>query len=134
MTADLEFLMCDLCHVYFHKDIFCPHRRACRGPNCTEMDKSEAETITKRLDQAERRLTESCSAAMGSAAVVVGPSQPLASCLVGKSITVDQEVQRRRDAVRTSVSDRYAERTVAQSRERAKRIDVDALMADLDAK
>ena len=52
-TADLEFLQCDLCLTYFHKDIFCPHRRDCKGLNSQEMKKSEAEKMRVDLDKLE---------------------------------------------------------------------------------
>ena len=52
-TADLEFLQCDLCHTYFHKDIFCPHRRECKGAGSQELKKSEAEKLRVELDKEE---------------------------------------------------------------------------------
>jgi NAD-dependent SIR2 family protein deacetylase len=52
-TADLEFLQCDMCQTYFHKDIFCPHRRECKGKDSKELKKGEAEAILKQLDKEE---------------------------------------------------------------------------------
>ena len=52
-TADLEFLQCDLCRTYFHKDIFCPHRRECKGPGSVELKKAEAEQLLRELNRNE---------------------------------------------------------------------------------
>jgi hypothetical protein len=66
-TADLEFLQCDMCGTYFHKEIFCPHRRECRGKDSKELKKAEAEQILKQLDKEEdARLQNNISAAQRS--------------------------------------------------------------------
>lgn len=54
-TADLEYFKCDMCHVYFHRDIFCPHRRECKGKDSQELKKDEVAVIADRLDEADRR-------------------------------------------------------------------------------
>ncbi|RNE95124.1 uncharacterized protein Tco025E_10169 [Trypanosoma conorhini] len=55
VTADLEYFKCDMCGVYLHKDIFCDHRRECKGLDSTELKKSECRQIEMELDQETRR-------------------------------------------------------------------------------
>ena len=65
-TSDLEFLQCDMCLTYFHKDIFCPHRRECKGANSQEMKKSEAEKLRIELDKQEDSRTSPDSSSSSS--------------------------------------------------------------------
>ena len=53
-TSDLEFFMCDMCQVYVHRDIFCSHRRECKGPNSQELRKAECEAIWGQIDKVLR--------------------------------------------------------------------------------
>ncbi|ORC85262.1 uncharacterized protein TM35_000361220 [Trypanosoma theileri] len=55
VTADLEYFKCDLCGVYFHRDIFCDHRRECKGLDSTELKKSECRQIEAALNEEMRR-------------------------------------------------------------------------------
>ncbi|RNF04706.1 hypothetical protein TraAM80_05040 [Trypanosoma rangeli] len=55
VTADLEYFKCDMCGVYLHKDIFCDHRRECKGLDSTEMKKSQCRQIELALDEETRR-------------------------------------------------------------------------------
>eukprot|EP01060_Flectonema_neradi_P003394 TRINITY_DN12176_c0_g1_i1.p1 TRINITY_DN12176_c0_g1~~TRINITY_DN12176_c0_g1_i1.p1 ORF type:complete len:150 (+),score=35.18 TRINITY_DN12176_c0_g1_i1:62-451(+) len=54
LTADGEFFKCDMCGVYFHMNIFCSHRRQCKGADSQEMKKEQIEEATKQLDKEER--------------------------------------------------------------------------------
>ncbi|AAZ12565.1 hypothetical protein, conserved [Trypanosoma brucei gambiense DAL972] len=54
VTADLECFKCDMCGVYLHKDIFCNHRRECKGPHSTELKKSECRQIEAALNEKSR--------------------------------------------------------------------------------
>lgn len=49
-TADLEYFMCDMCHTYVHRDIYCPHRRECKGRDSKELKKDEVVAIRKELE------------------------------------------------------------------------------------
>ncbi|KAG8339661.1 hypothetical protein TRVL_09513 [Trypanosoma vivax] len=51
VTADLEYFKCDMCDVYLHKDIFCNHRRECKGLNSTELKKSQCRQIESTLNE-----------------------------------------------------------------------------------
>ncbi|KAH9586637.1 hypothetical protein LSM04_003088 [Trypanosoma melophagium] len=55
VTADLEYFKCDMCGVYFHKDIFCDHRRECKGLDSKELKKSECRQIEAALNEEMRR-------------------------------------------------------------------------------
>ena len=54
LTADGEFFKCDMCGVYFHMNIFCSHRRQCKGADSQEMKKEQIAETTKQLDKEER--------------------------------------------------------------------------------
>lgn len=58
VTADLEYFKCDLCNIYLHKDIFCDHRRDCKGLNSQEFKKSECRRWEAELSENTRRLLE----------------------------------------------------------------------------
>lgn len=53
-TADLEYFKCDVCGVYLHQDIFCDHRRECKGLGSTELKKSECRKIQELLGKDTR--------------------------------------------------------------------------------
>ncbi|KAF8302833.1 hypothetical protein TcYC6_0046280 [Trypanosoma cruzi] len=54
VTADLEYFKCDMCGVYLHKDIFCDHRRECKGLDSKELKKSQCCQIGMALDKEAR--------------------------------------------------------------------------------
>eukprot|EP01065_Artemidia_motanka_P019183 TRINITY_DN2273_c5_g1_i1.p1 TRINITY_DN2273_c5_g1~~TRINITY_DN2273_c5_g1_i1.p1 ORF type:complete len:159 (+),score=54.71 TRINITY_DN2273_c5_g1_i1:60-479(+) len=54
LTADGEFFKCDMCGTYFHGNIFCSHRRQCKGPNSQEMKKELVAEVQGQLDKEER--------------------------------------------------------------------------------
>lgn len=58
VTADLEYFKCDVCGVYFHKNIFCDHRRDCTGLNSDALKKSECRTLQEALSRDTRWLLE----------------------------------------------------------------------------
>ncbi|KEG05690.1 hypothetical protein DQ04_19261000 [Trypanosoma grayi] len=56
-TSDLEYFKCDMCGVYLHKDIFCNHRRECKGLDSKELKKGQCRQIEAALnDEMRRRL------------------------------------------------------------------------------
>eukprot|EP00796_Vickermania_ingenoplastis_P001175 gene1175-692_t len=56
VTADLEYFKCDVCGVFLHKDIFCDHRRDCKGLNSQELRRSECRLLEAKLSEETRRL------------------------------------------------------------------------------
>ena len=111
VTADLEYFKCDLCSTYFHRDIFCDHRRLCNGPGSTELNKRQADAVSHALDVEESR----------SRSRTGGPGAP-----------VDALSQRGDNRTRTKLAqDVYSEEQAALQK-RLKSIDADALMAELD--
>lgn len=46
--------MCDMCRVYVHRDIYCDHRRACKGPDSKELKKGECSAISEEIGKAAR--------------------------------------------------------------------------------
>lgn len=90
VTADLEFFKCDLCSVYFHKDIFCDHRRDCKGLNSQELKKSECRKWEAQLSENTRRLLEEQDAKVCSSGLSSGiqdSSQPSGSVIKCSSLT-----------------------------------------------
>lgn len=63
VTADLEFFKCDVCGVYLHKDIFCNHRRECKGSESQEISKRECLRIEQQLNDSIRGRLEQLKAA-----------------------------------------------------------------------
>lgn len=49
-TADLEYFMCDMCLTYVHRDIYCPHRRECKGKDSKELKKDEVAAIRRDIE------------------------------------------------------------------------------------
>ena len=54
LTADGEFFKCDMCGIYLHMNIFCSHRRQCKGLNSKEMKKELIAEVQQDLDKAGR--------------------------------------------------------------------------------
>eukprot|EP01061_Rhynchopus_euleeides_P027164 TRINITY_DN44243_c0_g1_i1.p2 TRINITY_DN44243_c0_g1~~TRINITY_DN44243_c0_g1_i1.p2 ORF type:complete len:138 (+),score=61.16 TRINITY_DN44243_c0_g1_i1:123-536(+) len=54
LTADGEFFKCDMCGTYFHMNIFCSHRRQCKGLDSKEMKKELIAEVQDELDRACR--------------------------------------------------------------------------------
>eukprot|EP01059_Diplonema_ambulator_P007009 TRINITY_DN16559_c0_g1_i1.p1 TRINITY_DN16559_c0_g1~~TRINITY_DN16559_c0_g1_i1.p1 ORF type:complete len:132 (+),score=45.41 TRINITY_DN16559_c0_g1_i1:52-447(+) len=54
LTADGEFFKCDMCGTYFHMNIFCSHRRQCKGLDSQEMKKELIAEVQGELDKGER--------------------------------------------------------------------------------
>lgn len=86
VTADLEFFKCDLCSIYFHKDIFCDHRRDCKGLNSQEFKKSECRKWEAQLSENTRRLLEEQDAKVCSSGISLSsqdtaqPSDSVGKC------------------------------------------------------
>lgn len=85
-TADLEYFRCDVCGVYLHREIFCNHRRDCKGLGSTELKKGECRALSAMVDLQTRRLVAASGGGSGGCetAVVVAsssssPSTPHAS-------------------------------------------------------
>jgi hypothetical protein len=53
-TSDLEFFMCDLCRVYVHRDIYCNHRRECKGLDSKELKKGEVNALSEAIGRSCR--------------------------------------------------------------------------------
>lgn len=54
LTADLEYFKCDQCNTFFFKDIYCDHRRQCKGHDNPELKKKEVEQIASQIDAVDR--------------------------------------------------------------------------------
>ena len=54
-TADLEYFKCDMCGTYMHKEIFCDHRRNCKGKDSVELTKKQAAAVAQLLEADERK-------------------------------------------------------------------------------
>lgn len=122
VTADLEYFKCDVCGVYLHKDIFCNHRRDCKGLNSQELKKSECRALEAELSEETRRLiaareaqkgqmegettTTTNSVSITSTGAARTPP-PAAEAAVKVHLSVD-EVDRRREArVRRQVAEEF---------------------------
>lgn len=57
--------MCDMCRVYIHRDIFCPHRRECKGPDSTELKKGEVQKLCAEIDRRYRATNSSTGCSVG---------------------------------------------------------------------
>lgn len=77
-TADLEYFQCDMCQTYMHRDIYCNHRRECKGKDSQEIKKADVLRISRDLDD-ETRLRSKQVAAGGTSADICGadPSAPV---------------------------------------------------------
>eukprot|EP00388_Colpodella_angusta_P036434 GDKK01038877.1.p1 GENE.GDKK01038877.1~~GDKK01038877.1.p1 ORF type:complete len:159 (-),score=13.33 GDKK01038877.1:96-572(-) len=53
-TADLEYFQCDMCQTYMHRDIYCNHRRECKGKDSQEIKKGDVARISRDLDDETR--------------------------------------------------------------------------------
>lgn len=113
-TADLEFFMCDMCRVYVHRDIFCDHRRACKGPDCQELRKHEAEAIGRELDAEQRRLLVGrCGASMSA-------------------VPLERQARLQEAAVRRKVADEHARQLEKEAEHLLRNKKVDDFLASLD--
>lgn len=120
MTADLEYLKCDMCGTYFHKEIFCPHRRECKGKDCKEIRKAEAQLINDTIDKQERK----ARAERSNNPILCDPSTI--------SGGLEAAVQRRESAIRTEIANSWAAEQDRQLAEKLDRKKIDSLMAELD--
>lgn len=41
--------MCDMCRVYVHRDIYCNHRRECKGLDSKELKKGEVNALSEAI-------------------------------------------------------------------------------------
>ena len=123
-TSDLEYFMCDMCRVYVHRDIYCPHRRECKGPNSKELKKGECAKIAELIDAAERqRMVEDGTVHMPCDEVKreLGYHQKIPIAVAEKL----DETRKRRE-----VADASARKETAKIQEQLK--NVDQLLAMLD--
>nr|CCC91607.1 conserved hypothetical protein [Trypanosoma congolense IL3000] len=58
VTADLEYFKCDMCGIYLHKDIFCDHRRECKGLHSDELKKSECRKVEEALNEGDKATSQ----------------------------------------------------------------------------
>eukprot|EP00758_Cryptobia_borreli_P014504 Tbor_TRINITY_DN5927_c2_g3::TRINITY_DN5927_c2_g3_i1::g.18245::m.18245 len=98
-TADLEYFMCDMCHTYIHRDIYCPHRRECKGRESQELKKGEVLAIRSELDDVQRKRTISCSGCQK-----IGTSAEIGVVASGISLDKAQRIQEMR--IRRLLEDR----------------------------
>ena len=112
MTADLEYLRCDMCGKYLHVDIFCDHRRACKGKDSVEITAQEASRIHSLLDREERKVN--------AARVTADPVVPL-----------QHASQRQQMALRTAVANRWVTEEDEKLKEKLSDDKLDALFAEL---
>ena len=116
-TSDLEYFMCDMCRVYMHRDIFCDHRRQCKGPDSKELKKHESEAIGKVLDDEQRKQllkTGSCGRELST-------------------VAVEKKVKLQEAAVRREVANEYARKQDAEAEKAvSKNKRVEDFMATLD--
>ena len=54
-TSDLEYFKCDMCATYMHKEIYCDHRRGCKGKDSKELTKQQVAAVQKVLDADEHK-------------------------------------------------------------------------------
>ncbi|EPY30888.1 hypothetical protein STCU_03815 [Strigomonas culicis] len=121
-TADLEYFKCDVCGVYLHKDIFCDHRRECKGLHSTELKKQECQAIgadlsleTRRRVAALQQQRQEEGAAVCSSApapVATGATAGAAAVPLRRSIA---ETEKQQDArVRREVANAYQRKLDAE--------------------
>lgn len=60
VTSDLEYFKCDMCGKYLHRDIFCPHRRECKGADSVELTRTQADAVAAAMDRADGKLRARC--------------------------------------------------------------------------
>ncbi|EPY39111.1 hypothetical protein AGDE_04818 [Angomonas deanei] len=96
VTADLEYFQCDMCAKYLHKDIFCDHRRDCKGLHSTELKRAECKRIEEALGKETRRM----------AAEREEPREGTTG-VDRVFLSIEEEEKRKEAAVRRNVSDAY---------------------------
>lgn len=104
MTADLEYFKCDVCGVYMHKDIFCDHRRDCKGLNSQELKRSECRVIAEELNEDTRRLVAQKDMAASSS---IGGKTPALAGSVKAHLPVDTLEKRSLTKLRHSIAEEY---------------------------
>ncbi|CCW61112.1 unnamed protein product [Phytomonas sp. EM1] len=104
VTADLEYFKCDLCGVYLSKDIFCDHRRECKGTNSKELKRYECHVLQKELDRDTQQLVASVASGMSVSA------DDAAEIAKGCRFTTAEHQKRAEARVRSKVADKYQER------------------------
>lgn len=125
-TSDLQYFKCDMCGTYFHMDIFCPHRRQCKGKDSKELKKPEADAIAAALDRQSRE--ERASRVKAEAAD--GPTAIDADAAVVCS-GLDKAVRRQEVATRTQVAEAWEKRQDDMLRAQLADDKMDALLAEL---
>lgn len=127
-TADLEYLQCDLCNTYFHKDIFCPHRRECKGAGSVELKKNEAAALLQqlnKLEDADRRAELNAAARAGGGENAGEPNQVLLVSRAG----LDQQRAKSESQARTQLANDVEK---VREEEIRKKINKQSLAAALD--
>jgi hypothetical protein len=129
MTADLEYFKCDLCGTFFHRDIFCPHRRACKGLDSQELTAAQAAGLGVGIDKLARK-EDSCGASSAAACRIMGAGGGAAE---RPGVPLQRLEEIKRDSVRTRTANAYAAELAAEEAARAdgEKAKLDALMADL---
>jgi len=125
-TSDLEYFQCDMCRVYVHKDIFCPHRRECKGPHSTELKKKECEKISAVLDAAIRhRWAAGDTPTDRTSSAVLSTPQSVAG--VSSTGSLAWRERREEQRVRRQVADQHVEEEKMKSH--MSPAEIDALLA-----
>jgi hypothetical protein len=110
VTADLEFFRCDVCTKFLHRDIFCDHRRECKGPNSQELTRKQADAAALMIDKDEAARRKESG----------GPSIPLAKLEA-----------LRMDKIRRDIDREMAAQEDRKLKEKLQKYDSDALMREL---
>ena len=129
-TSALQYFKCDMCGTYFHMDIFCPHRRQCKGRDSKELKKPEADAIADALDRQSRedRATRVKDGAAASPDAAARPDADKAIVCSG----LDKATQRQEVATRTAVAEKWERRQDEALRQQLNDDKMDALLAELD--
>ena len=120
-TADLEYFRCDMCGTYLHMDIFCDHRRACKGKDSKELKKAEAHAISDSIDRASRE----------ERARTAGTAVDADRSVVCSGL--DAVSKRQEAATRTKVANEWEAEQEAALRKQLADDKMDALLAELGA-
>jgi hypothetical protein len=103
-TSDLEFFKCDMCHTYMHKEMYCDHRRACKGKDSVELTKKQAASVAAVLDSSNRKSLVAGGAITPSVAPVEKTEKLQMSATRAKLTEEYLEEKRREAAKRTTMS------------------------------
>ena len=115
LTVDLDYFKCDMCGTYFHKDIYCDHRRQCKGKDSQELKKGEVAAIAGAIDETEREREK-----------ILGIDHPV------KRGTIDKMAATQRAQLRRNVADEEQQRQDEQLKKKLESAGVDDLLAELD--